>query len=126
MTSIPRPSKLCLQPGCPELAGRGAYCLTHTQERAREHNAERTNTYHSAEWRRARRIARDRQRGCRLAHIGGCRGRLDVHHHDGDNTNHHQENLDVLCNTHHMRLEREPIDGPLHRALNAAREALRC
>lgn len=124
MTGIARPSTPCIHPGCRSLTTRGAYCDEHRQARAREHNAKREQTYHTHAWKQARATAIARQHGCNLAHYDTCRGPLHAHHQNGDSTDHRQENLVVLCERHHMRIEREANTGPLHRALDEARHAV--
>ena len=125
-TSLPRPSTPCAEPGCYELANGGPRCPEHQQQRDHEHNAKRAKTYHGYGWKRARATAIKRQHGCLLAHIDNCRGPLHVHHENGDSTDNRQGNLVVLCERHHMRLEREPAgNGPLSRALRDARAAIR-
>lgn len=50
------------------------------------------------------------ERVCRLLAIGGCKGRLEVHHKDGDVFNNRRENLTPLCIAHHRLVELGRID----------------
>lgn len=49
-------------------------------------------------------------RSCRLATVGGCKGRIEVHHRDGDVFNNTRENLIPLCVAHHRLVGRGRID----------------
>jgi hypothetical protein len=62
----------------------------------------------SAGHNRARKLKpRDR---CELKHIGGCRGRIEIHHKDKNTENNADENLMALCITHHTLVELGRID----------------
>lgn len=125
MPSVPRPATPCAEPGCSVLARGNARCPEHQQQRDQEHNAKRAKTYHRHGWKQARATAIARQHGCLLAHIDNCRGPHHVHHENGNSSDNRQANLVVLCERHHMRLEREPGTGPLTTALAEARKATR-
>ncbi len=47
---------------------------------------------------------------CELASIGGCLGRLEVHHKDKDPANNADDNLMTLCLAHHQLVDHGRID----------------
>ena len=51
----------------------------------------------------------DRTR-CEVEHIGGCKGRIEVHHIDKNPLNNSRKNLAVLCRAHHILAENGRID----------------
>lgn len=57
---------------------------------------------------RARKLKR--RDACELARIGGCLGRVEVHHKDKDPGNNAPENLMAICQSHHTLLDAERID----------------
>lgn len=84
--------------GCPEYAVPGkSRCEKHQRER------ERSRPRHDTAWKRARELAlklakyRCRRCGKSPMQLRVFRRRLEVHHVDGDPTNHDQANLRVLC-----------------------------
>lgn len=126
MNGIRRPARECIINGCSSMATRGDMCercrATIGHMRDYRHNNDHLHVaYRSTEYQRARRVALSRQHDCTLQHIGGCNGGLHVHHISGDNTDNRQANLAVLCQRHHMKLEKEPDRaGVLGKALAQA------
>lgn len=47
---------------------------------------------------------------CEWSKIGGCLGRLDVAHIDGDSFNNSPENILKLCRCHHRLMDNKKID----------------
>ena len=47
---------------------------------------------------------------CEWAHIGGCKGIIDVAHIDGDHFNNADENIVSLCRCHHRLMDHGRID----------------
>jgi hypothetical protein len=47
---------------------------------------------------------------CALQHIGGCLGRIDCAHIDGNPFNNHPDNLMNLCHSHHRLFDLGRID----------------
>lgn len=47
---------------------------------------------------------------CEVGHIGGCSGRVEVHHIDGNPLNNESGNRIALCTSHHSLVEKKRID----------------
>ncbi len=47
---------------------------------------------------------------CSVAHIGHCKGRIEIHHIDGDPFNNDTDNLTSLCISHHGLVHRGKIN----------------
>jgi hypothetical protein len=63
-------------------------------------------------WRTSRARARSvvDTTSCEWAHIGGCKGKIDAAHLDGDFTNGDRSNIKSLCRSHHSLLDNGRID----------------
>ena len=63
--------------------------------------------YDSLAWKRARALARRRDGGCTMRHLGNCGGTLSVHHivplNQGGNNS--LDNLRTVCRIHHEAIE---------------------
>ena len=57
---------------------------------------------------RARKIKKAEH--CEISHIGGCGGRFEIHHIDGNPWNNDVSNLSSLCVSHHRLIEKKRID----------------
>lgn len=67
-------------------------------------DANRTSKHETA------RIRARRETECALTKIGGCGGRLEVHHIDENPWNNEQGNLMKLCRCHHLLIHKGRID----------------
>ena len=47
---------------------------------------------------------------CELAHIGGCSGRVEIHHKDDCPMNNEEGNVIALCTSHHRLIHNGRID----------------
>lgn len=66
---------------------------------------------HVTEWYARARARKIKGKGsCELAHITGCKGRIEVHHLDRDYNNNDPANLMRLCMSHHGLVEHGWID----------------
>jgi hypothetical protein len=117
MSTLGRPSKQCIHPGCRTTVLPGnSRCQQHlAQQQAARFNTPTKQTnpkhYHTKEYHRER-TAVLRERGhCHLTGHGPCNGPLHTHH-TVDGT-HHRNTLAPLCQRHHMQLEAQGKHGAL-------------
>ena len=102
------PARPCLDCGTLSANSR---CPTHQRQRGQQRRATSPQAHieSTTTWQRIRTLARRRDNGCTAAHLGDCRGRLEVHHlqaisKGGDPYN--LDNITTLCQHHHRTLER--------------------
>lgn len=105
---MPRASKPCSEPGCPEIAVERGKCHTHLKAVWKLHNKRTNDRYSNAEYQRNKKLARKRDGNrCRWQ---GCEAtsNLSVHHIVAlrDGGTHALGNLVTLCRPHHEEAER--------------------
>jgi hypothetical protein len=74
----------------------------------RSKDIEHRNGYRGEDWEQARKEAlEDADNKCFFNELGNCKGKIEVHHIDDyyDSRNNSQDNLIVLCVSHHRKFE---------------------
>lgn len=99
------PSRLCLEPTCPEPATFRGRCTTHQRDRQRQINRAGNRIYNTKRWRRTRERVLSEQPLCQCGAIAE-----HVHHitdlvDGGDPWN--PDNLQALCAPCHSRITRQ-------------------
>lgn len=119
MGMIERPHRNCIHPGCrlesdPQHPRCPAHHHTYTEAKWMT-PTKKTKVYHSKEYHRERAaVMRDRG-SCHLSHLAGCNGTM--HYHSTRPPSHARNDCAVLCQRHHMQLERQGKGGALAQEL---------